>query len=152
MPANSFKVEGSTSNEDTAGPLISELDIISDNVSDNTLVFDGESVKTIKLRWRLQDPSGITFTTPFGNSRILLARTDGGSGGTKSWDLDSQQSERVSGDSTDGYYEKELDLSADQHPSGEFSISLRQVADLEGNITTMEIEEGYPLTIVNNSQ
>ena len=83
---------------------------------------------------------------------MLLARTDGGSGGTKSWDLDSQQSERVSGDSTDGYYEKELDLAADQHPSGEFSISLRQVADLEGNITTMEIEEGYPLTIVNNSQ
>jgi len=75
-----------------------------------------------------------------------------GSGGTKSWDLDSLQSERVSGDSTDGYYEKELDLAADQHPSGEFSISLRQVGDLEGNITTMEIEEGYPLTIVNNSQ
>ena len=109
-------------------------------------------MKTIKLRWRLQDPSGITFETSFGNSRILLARTDGGSGGTKSWDLDSPQSERVSGDSTDGYYEKELDLSADQHPSGEFSISLRQVGDLEGNITTMEIEEGYPLTIVNNSQ
>ena len=41
---------------------------------------------------------------------------------------------------------------SDQHPSGEFSISLRQVGDLEGNITTMEIEEGYPLTIVNNSQ
>ena len=152
VPANSFKVEGSTSNEDTTGPLISELDVVSDNVSDNTLVFDGESVKTIKLRWRLQDPSGITFETPFGNSRILLARTDGGSGGTKSWDLDSLQSERVSGDSTDGYYEKELDLAADQHPSGEFSISLRQVGDLEGNITTMEIEEGYPLTIVNNSQ
>ena len=68
----------STSNEDTTGPLISELDVVSDNVSDNTLVFDGESVKTIKLRWRLQDPSGITFETPFGNSRILLARTDGG--------------------------------------------------------------------------
>ena len=152
VPANSFKVEGSTSNEDTTGPLISELDVVSENVSDNTLVFDGESVKTIKLRWRLQDPSGITFETPFGNSRILLARTDGGSGGTKSWDLDSLQSERVSGDSTDGYYEKELDLAADQHPSGEFSISLRQVGDLEGNITTMEIEEGYPLTIVNNSQ
>ena len=137
---------------DTTGPLISELDVISNNVTDNTLVFDGESVQTITLRWRLQDPSGVAFVSPFGNSRVLLARTDGGSGGTKSWDLDSQQSERVSGDSTDGYYEKELDLAADQHPSGEFSISLRQIADLEGNITTMEIEEGYPLTIVNNSQ
>ena len=140
------------SETDTTGPLITELDIISENVTDNTLVFDsGETEKTIRLRWRLQDQSGIAFVTPFGNSRILLARTDGGSGGTKSWDLDSQQSERVSGDSTDGYYEKDLNLIASEHPNGEFSISLLQIGDLEGNITTMEIEEGYALTIINNS-
>jgi hypothetical protein len=137
---------------DTTGPLITELDVISQNVTDNTLVFDvGDTEKTIRLRWRLQDQSGIAFVTPFGNSRILLARTDGGSGGTKSWDLDSLQSERVSGDSTDGYYEKDIDLMATEHPSGEFSISLRQIGDLEGNITTMEIEDGYALTIINNS-
>ena len=59
---------------DTTGPLITELDIISENVTDNTLVFDsGETEKTIRLRWRLQDQSGIAFVTPFGNSRILLA-------------------------------------------------------------------------------
>jgi hypothetical protein len=40
---------------------------------------------------------------------------------------------------------------ATEHPSGEFSISLRQIGDLEGNITTMEIEDGYALTIINNS-
>ena len=137
---------------DTTGPLITELDIISENVTDNTLVFDsGDTQKTIRLRWRLQDESGVTFVSPFGNSRILLARTDGGSGGTKSWDLDSSQSERVSGDSTDGYYEKDIELIAAEHPSGDFSISLRQIADLEGNITTMEIEQGHPLTIINNS-
>ena len=116
------------------------------------MVFDsGDTQKTIRLRWRLQDESGVTFVSPFGNSRILLARTDGGSGGTKSWDLDSSQSERVSGDSTDGYYEKDIELIAAEHPSGDFSISLRQIGDLEGNITTMEIEQGHPLTIINNS-
>ena len=137
---------------DIAGPLITELDVISENVTDSTLVFDsGDTEKIIRLRWRLQDQSGVAFVSAFGNSKILLARTDGGSGGTKSWELDPLQSERVSGDSTDGYYEKDIDLMATEHPSGEFSISLRQIADLEGNITTMEIEEGYALTIINNS-
>ena len=111
-----------------------------------------DETQSIELRWRLEDESGVSGNpTADENPRVLLARSDGGSGGTKSWRIDDYDEIRASGTSTDGIYEMTIDLNAADHPVGSYSLSLKEIKDILGNIAFINNEDGYQINIQNSA-
>ena len=104
------------------------------------------------MQWRLQDDTGVRGSaTGDENPRVLLARSDGGSGGTKTWRINDYDAIRTSGDALDGIYEMSIDLNAEDHPVGTYSLSLKEIRDFVGNIAFINNEDGYQTSIQNLS-
>ena len=130
-------------------PVISDFDIISQNVVQNILTFNSATeTQAITLQWRLQDDSGVSgLPTSEEYPRVLLQRSDGGSGGSKNWRINDYDAIRASGDAFDGVYEMTVDLNAEDHPVGTYSLTLKEIQDILGNIGSMNNEDSYQISI-----
>ena len=137
------------SREESVPPVISDFDIISQNVVQNILTFNSATeTQAITLQWRLQDDSGVSgLPTSEEYPRVLLQRSDGGSGGSKNWRINDYDAIRASGDAFDGVYEMTVDLNAEDHPVGTYSLTLKEIQDILGNIGSMNNEDSYQISI-----